>query len=112
MTGNQLRFLLQDSDTRLFHLTCCEGARAGSLVDLLDDDYLGIADGIIQSGVPSVLGYRWPVSAASAQEMALAFYRSVLQHGSPGLALLDARRELARNKDALTWASPILIAQS
>jgi len=112
MTGNQLRFLLQDSDTRLFHLTCCEGARAGSMVDLLDDDYLGIADGIIQSGVPSVLGYRWPVSAASAQEMALTFYRSVLRHGSPGLALLDARQELARNKDALTWASPILIVQS
>ena len=113
MTGNELRFLLEDSDTRLFHLTCCEGARAGGLVDLLDDDYLGIADGIIQSGVPSVLGYRWPVSAMSAKEMTLAFYRSILRHGSPELALLDARRELAiRNKDDLTWASPILIAQS
>jgi CheY-like chemotaxis protein len=93
MNGNQLRFLLQDSDTRLFHLTCCEGTRAGGLVDLLDDDYLGIADGIIQSGVPSVLGYRWPVSAESAQRMALAFYSSVLRHGSPELALLDARQE-------------------
>jgi len=49
----------------------------------------------------------------SAKEMALAFYRSMLQHGSPELALLDARRELAmRNKDDLTWASPILIVQS
>ena len=113
MNGNQLRFLLQDSDTRLFHLTCCEGTRTGSQVDLLDNDYLGIADGIIQSGVPSVLGYRWPVSAVSAREMALAFYRSILRHGSPEFALLDARRELAmRNKDDLTWASPILIVQS
>ena len=113
MTGNELRLLLQDSDTRLFHLTCCEGARAGDTSDLLDDDYLGIADGIIQAGVPSVLGYRWPVSAGRAQEMTLAFYRSLLRHGSPELALLDARRELAaRNKDDLTWASPILIVQS
>jgi len=113
MTGNELRWLLEDSDTRLFHLTCCEGTRTGSPVDLLDDDYLGIADGIIQSGVPSVLGYRWSVPAVSAKEMALAFYRSMLQHGSPELALLDARRELAmRNKDDLTWASPILIVQS
>ena len=112
MNGNQLRFLLQDSNTRLFHLTCCEGTRAGGLVDLLDDDYLGIADGIIQSGVPSVLGYRWPVSAMSAQKMAMAFYRSILRHGSPELALLDARQELAgHNKDDLTWASPILIVQ-
>jgi CheY-like chemotaxis protein len=113
MTGNELRFLLQDSDTRLFHLTCCEGTRAGDASDLLDDDYLGIADGIIQAGVPSVLGYRWPVSAGRAQEMTLAFYRSLLRHGSPELALLDARRELAaRKKDDLTWASPILIVQS
>ena len=112
MTGNELRLLLQDSDTRLFHLTCCEGARAGDASDLLDDDYLGIADGIIQAGVPSVLGYRWPVSAVRAQEMTLAFYRSLLRHGSPELALLDARRELAaRKKDDLTWASPILIVQ-
>ena len=113
MTGNELRLLLQDSDTRLFHLTCCEGARAGDASDLLDDDYLGIADGIIQAGVPSVLGYRWPVSARRAQEMTLAFYRSLLRYGSPELALLDARRELAaRKKDDLTWASPILIVQS
>ena len=113
MTGNELRFLLEDSDTRLFHLTCCEGTRTGGLVDLLDDDYLGIADGIIQSGVPSVLGYRWQVPAVSAKKMALAFYRSILRRGSPEFALLDARRELAMcNKDDLTWASPILIVQS
>jgi CheY-like chemotaxis protein len=113
ITGSQLRLLLQDSDTRLFHLTCCEGARAGDLADLLDDEYLGIADGAIQAGVPSVLGYRWPVSAASAKEITLAFYRSILRHGSPELALLEARRELAmRNKDDLTWASPILVVQN
>lgn len=113
VTGGQLRLLLQDSNTRLLHLTCCEGARAGDLADLLDDDYLGIADGVIQAGVPSVLGYRWPVSAGSARMMALAFYRSMLCHGSPELALLEARRELAmRNKDDLAWASPTLVVQS
>ena len=113
VTANELRWLLENSsDTRLFHLTCCEGTRTGSSVDLLDDDYLGIGDGLVQSGVPSVLGYRWPVAAGSARQMVLAFYRSLLGHGSPELALLDARRDLAgRNKDDLTWASPILISQ-
>lgn len=112
MTGNELRYLLDSSDTRLFHLTCCAGTQAGNAADLLDDDYLGIADSIIQSGVPSVLGYRWPVPAMSAKNMALAFYRSMLRHGSPELALLDARRESAvSSKDDLTWASPMLIVQ-
>jgi CheY-like chemotaxis protein len=113
ITGSQLRLLLQDSDTHLFHLTCCEGAKAGDLTDLLDDDYLGIADGIIQAGVPSVLGYRWPVPAVSAKEMALTFYRSMLRYGSPEMAVMEARKELAmRNKDDLTWASPIMIVQT
>lgn len=113
MTASELRLLLDNSDIRLFHLTACEGTHTGSAADLLDDDYLGLADAIIQSGVPSVLGYRWPVSAGSAKEMAIAFYRSFVRHGSPELALLDARRDIAmRNKDDLTWVSPILIVQS
>jgi len=112
MTANQLRLLLQDSDVRLFHLTCCEGAQTGDVVSLLDDDSLGIADAIIQAGVPSVLGYRWPVPAARARDLTLAFYRSFIRHGSPPLALLEARQKLAMDdKDELSWASPILISQ-
>jgi CHAT domain-containing protein len=79
----------------------------------LDDDYLGIADGIIQAGIPSVLGFRWPVSVGGAWKLALDFYRSFLRYGSPEHALLDARRELAmsdlNNPD---WASPVLVVQS
>ncbi|MBN1922055.1 MAG: CHAT domain-containing protein [Anaerolineae bacterium] len=112
MTANQLRFLLQDSDVRLFHLTCCEGAQTGDAASQLDDDSLGIADAIIQAGVPSVLGYRWPVPAARARDFSLAFYRSFIQHGSPPLAVLEARKKLAMDdKDELTWVSPILISQ-
>ena len=113
MTGNELRLLLQDSDTRLFHLTCCDGSHSGNASDLLDGDYLGIADSIIQAGVPSVLGYRRTVSAEPAQEMTRSFYHSLLRYGSPELALLDARIKLAaHDMDDLTWASPILIVQN
>ncbi len=90
LTGNDLRFLLENSDTRLVHLTCCDGVSTGDSKDLLYNDYLGIADSIIQSGVPSVLGYRWSVDVDNAQVMTLAFYRSLPNHGSPELALLEA----------------------
>jgi hypothetical protein len=44
--------------------------------------------------------------------MALAFYRSLLEQGSPEIALWSARCELAAlDKDDLTWLSPILIHQ-
>jgi CheY-like chemotaxis protein len=113
LTGAELSLLLQNSDVRLFHLSCCEGTRTGTTIDLLDDDYLGVADGIIQTGVPSVLGFRWPVSAGGARKLALDFYKSLLKYGSPERALLDARRELAMSAlDAPDWASPILIVQS
>jgi CheY-like chemotaxis protein len=113
LMGNELRTLLQDSDVRLVHLTACEGIKIGQLGDLIKNDYLGISDAIVQAGVPSVLGYRLPVSVDKAQIMTCAFYESFLRHGSPELALLDARQELAgKDKGDLTWASPILISHS
>jgi CheY-like chemotaxis protein len=113
LTGAELSLLLQNSEVRLFYLSCCEGTRAGTAIDLLDDDYLGVADGIIQAGVPSALGFRWPVSVGGARKLALDFYESFLKYGSPERAVLDARRELAmRALDVPDWASLILIVQS
>jgi len=113
LTGAELSLLLKDSNVRLFHLSCCEGMRTGATVDLLDDNYLGVADGIIQAGVPSVLGFRWPVSADSARKLALDFCESLLKYGSPERALLDARRGLAMSGlDNPDWASPVLVVQN
>ncbi|MBK8988135.1 MAG: CHAT domain-containing protein [Chloroflexi bacterium] len=104
--------LLSESRVRLFYLSCCWGAASGDKKDLLDDDFLGVADAIVRAGVPTVLGYRWPVTDAGAPKMALAFYRELLNDGRPDVALWKARRELAAiNRNDLTWLSPILIHQ-
>jgi CHAT domain-containing protein len=93
-------------------LSCCSGSRTGAPDKLLDDDFLGIADGIIHAGVPSVLGFRWPVSDDGAITLALAFYESLARQGHLDTALLDARREVAmQDRDDITWLSPILIMQ-
>lgn len=113
ISGDQLGLLLRDAETSFFHLTCCEGTQSGEASDLVEDDYLGIADGIIQAGVPSVLGYRWPVAASRAKDMLDAFYPAFLAYGNPQSALLFARKRLAmQDKDDLTWLSPMLIIQS
>jgi ActR/RegA family two-component response regulator len=112
LSAGKLKDLLQDSEVRLAYFSSCYGATTGTQSDLLDDDFLGIADTVIQAGVPSVIGFRWPVSDAGAPKLAEAFYRSLLRQGSPEIALWEARRELAGlNRDDPTWLSPILIHQ-
>jgi CHAT domain-containing protein len=105
--------LLRDSNVRFVYLSCCRGTTTSAAANLVDNDFLGIADGIIHAGVPAVLGFRWPVSDSGAKTLALEFYTSLAKQGQLDTALLDARREVAtRNRDDITWLSPILIMQA
>ena len=108
----ELKLLLEHTEVRMVYLSCCHGAAGGGEAALLDDDFLGVADAVAQAGVPSVVGFRWPVSDARAPKLALAFYKSLLEQGSPEIALWSARWELAAaDRNELTWLSPILIHQ-
>lgn len=111
MTAAELKILLSQSEARLVYLSSCYGTATGAPQTLLDDDFLGLADAVAQAGVPSVLGFRWPVSDEGARRLALAFYKSLLEQGSPEIALWNARCELAVNRNDTTWLSPILIHQ-
>lgn len=113
MTVSELQTLLRGSDLRFAYLSCCLGTKTGEPTQLLDDDFLGIADGIVHAGIPSVLGFRWPVSDRGAKTLALAFYESLAKQGQIDTALLDARCEVAaRDRDDITWLSPVLIMQA
>lgn len=112
MKARELKMLLENSNARLVYLSCCNGTTTGVSSDLLDDDFLGLADAVVNAGIPTVLGFRWPVSDTGAVQLARDFYGSLLKQGSPGIALLEARRELAAiNRDDPVWLSPILIHQ-
>ena len=112
MTAAELGVLLGQSDARMMYLSSCYGTATGSKTALLDDDFLGLADAVAQAGIPSVLGFRWPVSDAGACQLALSFYRSLLEQGSPPIALWMARCEQAAlNKGDTAWLTPILIHQ-
>ena len=113
ITTSELAICLQNADVRFMYLSSCESARSGDANMLLQDDFLGIADGIIRAGVPAVLGHRWPVTGESAKTLAGTFYHALTRTGQLDSALLAARREVAglNRKDA-TWLSPILVMQS
>jgi CheY-like chemotaxis protein len=113
MPVSELQMLLRDSDLRFAYLSCCLGTRTGEPARLLDDDFLGVADGIICAGVPAVLGFRWPVNDYGARDLALAFYESLASQGQIDVALLDARCQIAaQDRDDMGWISPILIMQA
>lgn len=109
---NTLR--LKGHDLRFIYLSCCYGTATSSQLALLNDNFLGIADGLIFTGVPSVLGFRWPVSDTGARELALTFYDSLFSQGDLDTALFDARCKAEgsdQGQDIEDWLSPILIIQ-
>lgn len=112
MKATELKMLLERSGARLVYLSSCYGAATGNQSVLLDNDFLGLADAIVQAGVPSVLGFRWPASDTGARRLAMAFYRSLLEQGRPEIALWNARCELAIDRNDTTWLSPILVHQT
>ncbi len=113
MPVSEFKMLLRGSDVRFVYLSCCLGAATGDSAKLLDDDFLGITDGLVQAGVPSVLGFRWPVSDRGAIMLSNEFYQSLAKQGQIDTALFEARYEVAtRDRDDITWISPILIMQS
>jgi len=111
MTAAELKLLLDQSSVRFVYLSCCYGTTAGDSGSLVNDDFVGLADAVVQAGVPSVLGYRWRVSDLGARQLAVAFYHSLLEQGSIEIALWQARCELAVDRNNPTWLSPILIHQ-
>jgi len=105
---------LRDSSVQFFYLSSCLGAVTGANWQLWDNDFLGLVDGVIQAGVPSVLGFRWAVNDAGARLFAGAFYRSLFGEANGVLedAVFRARREQARaRRDDPTWLSPVLVTQ-
>ncbi len=113
MPISELNLLLQDSDHAQFlFLSCCWGSETASALHLVDNDFLGIADGIVQAGVPAVLGYRRPVADRSGRLLAAAFYESLARQGQLDTALWEARCTIAgRDRNDVTWMSPVLVMQ-
>lgn len=109
LSASELKVLVQESEIRFFYLSSCLGATTADEQQLLDDDFLGIADALIQAGIPSVLGFRWPVSDQGAVQLAMRFYEMLARDGRLDVSLLEARQFI--NRDDLTWLSPVLISQ-
>ena len=111
LTASDLKILIQNTPLRFVYLSSCWGAYTAHPTNLLEDDFLGVMDGVVMGGVPAVLGFRWPVSDPGAQSLAESFYSALLdEHKELEEALLQARTAVVtqHGRDEWTWFSPVL----
>jgi hypothetical protein len=114
ISADQLKAWAEDSELLFCFLSSCEGTQSAGERHLLGRDFLGLADALVQAGVPEVLGFRWQVTSKSALRFAQRFYRGLLGEArfNTETATFLARCQIAeQNRDDQTWLSPILIAQ-
>jgi|SRR5687767_11501161 len=112
-TASDLRMSLREAELRLAFLSCCLGARTA--VQIGRGDFHGFFHALLESGVPTIIGYRWEVEDNSAFQLATDFYSELFRSFCPGQALLRARQNLSvtshERRDDPTWASPVLLME-
>ena len=108
VTAETLAMLLHDHDSlRLVFLNACEGAASGR-----SDPFAGVAQRLVQRGVPAVLAMQFPVSDAAALALSQEFYRALADGYPADAALSEARKAIASQRAGAEWGTPVLFSRS
>lgn len=107
LRAEELRRLIRECGLKFIFLNSCE---SGSAMGHSHVALAGLADAFVQSGVPCVIGMRWPVSDRGARELALTFYQALAKLGDPAEALRKARLAVgtAFDWEDPAWAAPLM----
>lgn len=112
VSAASMKSIFRNKDVRLAFLSCCLGAYLENKKGR--GEFYGFFDALSKSGIPAILGYRWPVSDESAKLLAEHFYENLFRHFCPARSLYLARdraaSEIGRDEDI--WASPVLLMQN
>ena len=100
--------LLHDHEAlRLIFLNTCQGAQGGR-----SDPFAGMAQRLVQQGLPAVLAMQFPVSDAAATALSQAFYQALADGLPADSALSEARKAIAAHGNEREWATPVLFSRS
>lgn len=98
---NRFAQWLREAKIRLIYLSSCESSKVKFVHKLAE------------SGVPSVLGFRWDIDDAKAAEHAEIFYEQLFAERSLENAFLKTRQKVHdKNPEHIIWASPVLVMQA
>jgi len=106
--GSTLGTLLHNHPSmRIALLNACEGARA-----LGKDSFAGVAQRLVQQGIPCVVAMQFEISDASAIQFSSAFYEGVASGKPVDQAVAEGRLAIFSEVSDLEWATPVLYLRS
>ncbi len=108
VSATYLATLLHDADTlRLAVLNACDGARASRT-----DQFSGVAQSLLQQGVPAVVAMQFEISDDAALTFAKEFYGAFAEGLPVEAALAEARKSMFAQQNDSEWATPVLYLRS
>ena len=106
--GSTLGTLLHNHPSmRIALLNACEGART-----LGADAFAGVAQRLVQQGIPCVVAMQFEISDAAAIQFSSAFYAAVAAGQAVDLAVAQGRLAIYSEVSDLEWATPVLYLRS
>ncbi len=106
--GSTLGTLLHNHPSmRVALLNACEGART-----LGADAFSGVAQRLVQQGIPCVVAMQFEISDASAIQFSSAFYAAVASGQPVDMAVAQGRLAIYSEVSDLEWATPVLYLRS
>ena len=108
VTGDDLGVLLSDyGQTRLAVLNACEGARSDAT-----DLFGGMAQSLIQQGLPAVVAMQFQISDAAAIVFAREFYGAIADGCRLETAVAEARGAIRDEGYVTEWGTPVLYSRA
>jgi hypothetical protein len=106
--SQQLSTLLFDEKSiRLVVLNACQGAQTWA-----SNPFGGVAQGLVQQGIPAVVAMQFPVSDAAAIAFSSGLYSALADYLPVDAALGEARKAIYLDGHAVEWATPVLFLRS
>jgi hypothetical protein len=107
-SGQHLGTLLAGhTPLRLAVLNACEGARSAK-----DDPFAGVAQTLIQQGVPAVVAMQFEITDKAAIAFSEDFYSSLILGLPVDVAVSQARKAIYGMPNYTEWATPVLYMRS
>jgi WD40 repeat protein len=108
VTGELLGNLLNDHDPmRLAVLNACEGARGGDT-----DPFAGVAQNLIQQGLPAVVAMQFEITDAAAIIFARELYGAIADGYPLEAALAESRVAISAEDNPTEWGTPVLYSRA
>ncbi|MEO6397473.1 MAG: CHAT domain-containing protein, partial [Tepidiformaceae bacterium] len=108
VSATYLSSILRDADSlRLAVLNACDGAKAS-----LTDQFAGVAQSLLQQGVPAVVAMQFEITDEAAITFAHEFYSAFADGYPVEAAVSEARKSIFAGQNDSEWATPVLYLRS